>query len=237
MTFNDRMHYPGGKGRSYRELINLIPPHVRYVETHLGSGAVFRRKRPAVSSIGIDLDPAVISHWRAIADPSLTLIEGDALAILPTLGLGARDLVYCDPPYFPATRRQPRCYRFDYDEHDHERLLATLLGLDCCVVLSGYRNGLYDEALAGWHRTDYLALTHRGQVLESAWTNFAPGPLLHDYSYVGDDFRARERFRRRADGLARRILRSDPLELHAALARVAAEQPEAVLAAAERIPA
>ena len=34
------MRYDGGKGACYRQLINLMPPHRRYVETHLGGGAV-----------------------------------------------------------------------------------------------------------------------------------------------------------------------------------------------------
>jgi len=231
----ERIHYAGGKGHSYRDIINLMPPHRRYVETHLGGGAVFRHKRPAVVSIGIDLDPLVIERWRQIARQPTTLIQGDVLDILPTLGLGEGDLVYCDPPYHPATRRRSRCYRYDYQESDHVALLAALVALPCRVILSGYRNALYDAALSHWCRLDYLALTHRGQVLESAWTNFRPGPPLHDYSYVGGDFRERERFRRRTDGLARRIVRSDPLELHAALDRIAADHPQAVLAAAKRI--
>ena len=48
--------YPGGKGRSFRTLINLMPPHDRYVETHVGGGAVLRHKLAAKKSIGIDLD-------------------------------------------------------------------------------------------------------------------------------------------------------------------------------------
>ena len=229
------MHYRGGKGRAYREIINLMPPHDRYVETHLGAGAVLRHKRSAASAIGIDIDPAVIAKWRTMDCRNLTILLGDAHEIVPALGLGPGDLVYCDPPYHPATRRSERYYRHDYTDSDHRRLLDMLNGLACPVVLSGYGNPLYESELSHWSRTDYTAMTHRGTVVETAWTNFAPRPPLHDYSYVGGDFRAREKFRRRADGLARRILRADPLELHAALARVADDQPDAVLAAARSI--
>ncbi|MBS0352463.1 MAG: DNA adenine methylase, partial [Proteobacteria bacterium] len=48
------MSYPGGKGKCYQRLINLMPPHETYIETHLGSGAVLRNKRPAKTTIGID---------------------------------------------------------------------------------------------------------------------------------------------------------------------------------------
>ena len=36
------MTYPGGKGGNgfYQKIINLIPPHDVYIETHLGGGAI-----------------------------------------------------------------------------------------------------------------------------------------------------------------------------------------------------
>ncbi len=56
--------YPGGKGGAgvYQTLINLIPPHETYIETHLGGGAIMRFKRSAKINIGIDLDPDVTSQ-------------------------------------------------------------------------------------------------------------------------------------------------------------------------------
>lgn len=233
---SERFHHPGGKGLSFRGIINLMPPHRRYVETHLGAGAIMRHKRPAGENIGIEIDPEVVARWRALNLPHVTIIHGNAHVLVPTLALAEEDLLYCDPPYHPSTRRsRRRCYRYDYGEEDHRGLLDLLQGLRCRVILSGYRNELYDARLRDWVRTDYLALTHRGQVVESAWTNFQPGPPLHDYSHIGADFRERERFRRRASGLARRIGGTQPIELHAALADLASTHPEAVRAAAERI--
>ena len=57
--------YPGGKNGAgtYQRLINLMPPHEVYIETHLGSGALLRRKRPAKKNVGIDLDPLVIESF------------------------------------------------------------------------------------------------------------------------------------------------------------------------------
>jgi DNA adenine methylase len=37
-------------------------------------------------------------------------------------------------------------------EDDHRELLATLLRTKGKVILSGYSNPLYEEALAGWGR-------------------------------------------------------------------------------------
>ena len=42
-------------------LIGMMPRHDVYVETHLGSGAIMKRKPPAMHSIGIDLEAGAIS--------------------------------------------------------------------------------------------------------------------------------------------------------------------------------
>lgn len=227
--------YPGGKGGTYQHIINLMPPHSRYIETHLGAGAVIRRKRLARVSIGIDLDERVIARWRARGHPEVTIVQGDAVTVLPTLGVGQGDIVYSDPPFLPGSRRRDRIYRHDYKAADHERLIAVLRALPCGVVLSGYRSPLYDQLLRNWHRTDFPARTHAGTVVESAWTNFEPGDVLHDYSFVGDDFRQRERLRRRIRTLSKRLADAEPLERNAALAVLAELRPDAVAAAAGRL--
>lgn len=230
-------HYPGGKGRSYQHVINLMPPHERYVETHVGGGAVLRRKRPARENIIIDADPIVVGRWLRKRPPGVEVLHGDAVAILPMLGLDQNDLIYADPPYHPESRRTKRYYRFDYDHDDHVKLIDTLKALPCRVVLSGYRNELYEDRLSDWVRTDYVATTHNGVVTESAWTNFRPGPTLHDYRYVGRNFRERESFRRKTEGIVQRMSAAEPVELNAVLAELATSHPEAVLQAAKRISA
>lgn len=59
--------YPRGKAGSgvYQNIINLIPPHDVYIETHLGGGAILRKKRPAIVNIGLDIDPDIIDFWRS----------------------------------------------------------------------------------------------------------------------------------------------------------------------------
>jgi hypothetical protein len=228
-------HYPGGKGRSYQHVINLMPPHHRYIETHVGGGAVFLRKRAAAENIIIDIDPDVTDRWKSRNVENVVIRNGDVLAILPEFKLTDEDLIYSDPPYLPETRRTKKYYRHDYDEADHEALLALLLRLPCKVVLSGYRSELYDCYLREWTRTDYQALTHNGLVTESAWTNFAPGSVLHDYRYIGRGFREREASRRRRDNLFQRIASVDAIERNAVLADLANTHPEAVLQAARRI--
>lgn len=227
--------YPGGKGRSFRTLINLMPPHDRFIESHLGGGAVIRNKRGARGNIGIDIDERVIARWRAIGRPDVDVIHGSAISVLPTLDLRSEDFVYADPPYVPLTRRTHRYYRHDLCETEHEQLLLMLKSLPAMVMISGYPHALYDDLLSGWTRVDYPAQTHNGVVTEVAWMNYTPGPVLHDYRYFGENYRDRERFRRRADALLGKLVDADEVELNAALAVLAVKRPAAVRAAATRV--
>lgn len=70
-------------------------------------------------------------------------------------------LHYVDPPYLPETRAQGnrydlawRMYRHELTREDHAELLTFLRGLKGLVLLSGYPDPLYDEALPGWRRTE-----------------------------------------------------------------------------------
>lgn len=230
---HDVNHYPGGKGLSFRHIINLMPPHSRYIETHLGGGAVMRNKRPAERNIGIDIDERVAELWARRRH--CTVITGCVLDALPVLEPDADTLIYSDPPYLPGTRRTERYYRHDYSERDHERLLNLLTGVSSMVIVSGYPDPMYDALLRGWHRTSYRAATHRGVAEEVAWTNYKPGSLLHDYSYVGSNFRERESFRRRAGRLASSLQDAGELELNSALATLGERRPAALIAAAQRV--
>lgn len=201
--------YPGGKNGAgvFQTIINAMPRHRRYVEAFAGSAAVFRHKLPApAGSILIERDEDQAGQLRQLASPGVTILQGDALQLLasPDLALGDGDFVYLDPPYHPGARRDPAIYRHELDAAAHRHLVGSLLPAltDRRVLwaLSGYRHADYDEARArhGWHRLDYQAMTHRGPVIESLWTNYDPAAVqLHDYRHLGRDFRERERIGRK----------------------------------------
>lgn len=60
-------------------------------------------------------------------------------------------LIYADPPYLPETRTQ-RMYGQEMTLAEHIVMLDALKAHPGPVVLSGYANQLYDEALTGWRR-------------------------------------------------------------------------------------
>lgn len=209
------MRYPGGKGRCYQQIINLLPPHNTYIESHLGGGAVMRHKQPSSRNIGIDIDDRVIAKWRAEYPGACDLVNADANTFLRNYPFCGGELVYCDPPYLSSTRRRNKVYRFDYTESDHEELLVTLRALPCMVVLSGYASSLYQSLLSGWHQINFPAKTHAGLRTETVWINFERPKRLHDPRYMGKTFREREVIKRRHARLKSRLTRLPPAERHA----------------------
>ena len=195
------MNYPGGKGAVYQQLINLMPPHEVYIETHLGGGAVMRHKRPASSNIGIEKDPRIIALWEKNQPLSFKLVNDDAYNFLSNYKYTGSELVYCDPPYLQSTRkaRERKLYKYDYSYHEHSMLLKLLLSLPCKVMISGYESVLYKEMLKDWYTHTFQAVCHNGMGIEWVWMNY-PTPLeLHDYHYLGDTFRERERIKRKTN--------------------------------------
>ena len=57
--------YFGSKATSglCQAIISLMPPHDTYIETHLGSGAIMRRKPAALHNIGIEIHPRVLAAF------------------------------------------------------------------------------------------------------------------------------------------------------------------------------
>ena len=221
------MTYPGGKNKSgvYQTIINQMPPHRTYIEAFLGGGAIMRMKRPAMASIGIDSDARAIAEFMNQPDlVSTKLIVADALVFLANIHFCGDDLVYLDPPYLMSTRSSQRpIYRHEFNtEEDHAELLALIKRLPCMVMLSGYYSDLYADALQGWRTLSYQAMTRGGTpATEWLWMNY-PEPLeLHDYRYLGVDFRERERIKRKRERWRARLRRIPASERYAILSVLA----------------
>ena len=81
---------------------------------------------------------------------------------------------YVDPPYVHETRGDANAYAFEMDDRAHEELAGVLNGARGHVVLSGYRNPLYDRLYDRWRRVDAPEKTcHsvRSKRQESLWIN------------------------------------------------------------------
>jgi site-specific DNA-adenine methylase len=219
------MKYPGGKGKTYQHIINLMPVHRVYIETHLGGGAVMRNKLPAARSIGIDADSRAIAAWSLAPMPGVEVVCKRAEEFLETYEFQGDELVYVDPPYHPATRRQERVYRLDYTQEDHERLAMLLRELPCMVILSGYANPVYERVLIDWGTRTFQAKTHTDVRTETLWFNFEPPQQLHDNRHIGNNFRERQTIRRRMNRLQERVSRMDAVERSAFIEWLNEEYP------------
>ena len=100
-------------------------------------------------------------------------------------------------------------------------LLALALGLPCMVMISGYWSELYADLLTGWRAVGFLTRDRAGNWREErVWMNYPEPVALHDYRFLGDDFRERERIRRKRLRWRRRLARMDVLERRAILAEI-----------------
>lgn len=189
--------YFGSKATSglCQPIIAMMPPHDTYIETHLGGGAIMKRKQPALNNIGIDLNQRSLSKFDC--HYPVTLVNGCAHDFLAHYHYQGNELVYCDPPYLLQTRSSKRRYRFDYREQDHVALLELLKTLPCHVILSGYASSLYDELLKGWNITELQVMNQAGVRTEKLWFNFTVD-RVHWASYAGKNFTDRQRIKRKA---------------------------------------
>ena len=197
------MAYFGSKATSglCQPLIAMMPPHDTCIETHLGGGALMRRKPAALRNIGIDRDARALDGFEC--DYPVELIHGCAHRFLSEYAFEGSELLYSDPPYLRRTRTSKHRYRFDYEEADHVELLELLKGVRCQVMVSGYGSALYEERLGGWRRVELQVMNHAGVRTECVWMNFAPD-RLHWARYAGRNFTDRQRIKRKAQSWGRR---------------------------------
>ena len=140
------MGYFGSKATSglCQPLIAMMPPHDTYIETHLGGGAIMRRKPAALRNIGIDRDARALDASSSATTPSSSL-HGCAHRFLSEYAFEGSELIYSDPPYLRRTRTSKHRYRFDYEEADHVELLELAQGR----AVSGDGLGVWLGAVRG----------------------------------------------------------------------------------------
>ena len=199
------MSYPGGKGGLFRQLINLIPAHSTYIESHLGNGAVLRHKTPVARSLGLEVDDTVIERWADASIPGFELIQQDATSFLRSFPFTGNEFVYADPPYVPASRRRTRVYRHELDEQAHGELLDVLDAIPAKVMLSGYGSPLYDQRLAHWNRIEFDVGSHGLRHREVVWLNYESPAVPCDLRFIGSTFRERQRIRRKQERMQAKI--------------------------------
>ena len=105
-------------------MVLMTPPHRTRIETHPGSGAIMKRKPPALHNIGIDLDTQVVAGLAC--DCPVELVNGCCHRFLSEFAFDGTEPVYSDPPFLLQTGKSLRRCRHDDEEADHVALLALL---------------------------------------------------------------------------------------------------------------
>jgi hypothetical protein len=204
-----------------------VSPDAASVAAIAANGGAAQRDPLAGSGEGFDTFRSINAgngEATRLASPghSWQFLNTDALAWLASYPWRGDEFVYLDPPYLLETRRQHRrLYRYELERADHERLLAILLWLPCPVMVSGYWSRLYADYLSSWHTATFETITRGGKpATEWVWMNYPAPVALHDYRYLGDGFRERERIKRKIRRWVEKLRKMDILEKQAILAAI-----------------
>lgn len=163
-----------------------------------------RAKERAGIEIGLDIDSNVLGRSDLIRK-GINLIHDDGISYLEKYPFEGHEVVYCDPPYLPITRKRASVYRHDLSENDHLRFLDVISKLNAKILISGYDNQIYREYLKGWNVYSFSSKAHDGIRQEYLWYNYDVPSKLHDYRYLGSNFRERQTIRRRLQRIQSRL--------------------------------
>ncbi len=82
--------------------------------------------------------------------------------------------IYADPPY-PISTRSKRIYKHEMTDDDHIKLLEVLKKHKGPVMISTYKNELYDKMLEEWNIEQITVQTEMGKsAVETVYMNYAP---------------------------------------------------------------
>ena len=199
--------YPGGKNGSgtYQQIINKIPIHNFYFEGFAGSAAIYRIIKPAANAILCDICSSQVSKLKLLENRDPIAICFDTSRNIDFIvnflnflsDAGRQVFAYFDPPYpFSVRSCQRNLYDFELSDQDHIALLSSLISARFNCMISTYDSPMYCSMLDGWNKYSFQSTTHRGSKTETIYFNYNPPSQLHDYSFIGNDFREREQFSR-----------------------------------------
>lgn len=229
IKINGLDNYFGGKGAAgtYQQIINCIRPHDILIIPFLGNCAVTRYIRRSNTTIGIDADPRIIKLWEKEKFDWIKLYCGCGIKALEgfliSVAQDNRCSIYCDPPYLIESRKSKKnVYEYEMSYEDHERLLKAIKQFNCDVLISTYPNDLYANELKDWYCISFQSATRQGMATELLYMNYKPDGTLHDYSFLGKNFRERERIKKKVNRWAKNLNRLNAFERNAILNAITA---------------
>lgn len=211
--------YFGGKSSDghFHQIINLIPPHRNYIELFGGKLGIYRHKKPAFRTLVVEKDESLAPYYESLNFMQIEELDvfinhlyapfrvkayyiGDAFEVIEkfSFDLNQEDnFIYIDPPYpLDARKSQRPVYRYELDNLQHQTLCKYVNSLTMAnIAISTYANEIYNEEFLGhdhWNICEVAAQTRHGRVTEQLWMNYKNPEELHDYRYLGANYRERE---------------------------------------------
>ena len=89
-------------------------------------------------------------------------------------------LIYLDPPYVRSSRKSGALYKHEMSDEQQIQLLELISNSKAKIIISGYRNDLYDKYLCSWETDSTLSQTTSTKMAEEViWMNYkAPAKQL-----------------------------------------------------------
>lgn len=211
--------YFGGKGASNvpQQIINIIPPHRLLYIPFMGHCAITRSIKPAWTTYLNDKNSSVVNKWKDFFKNSTDLkyffSNTEATAFLKSIPDVDDQVIYLDPPYLHKTRLSKHRYKHEMSREQHIELLNEIKRFKNPVLISHYKNDLYDKMLIGWNTISFQSQTRSGKPrTETVYFNYPTPKVLHDYSFVGNDYKSREHYKNKAKRLVAKWEKMTALE-------------------------
>jgi DNA adenine methylase len=216
---NGYTSYDGGKSGNgtFQVLINHVPPCHVFCSLFLGNCGLTRYIKPAALNILNDKDIAVTDAWQQSGlSENYEIFNEDAIDVLIAINerlatIADSVFIYLDPPYLMETRKGKNpIYKFEMTTLDHQLLLDKVIEMDKIgfkFMISHYPNAMYDELLPTWIIHDFYSKIRNGMALERIYMNYELTDKLHDYTYIGGDFREREKNNRIKNNFVKKVKR------------------------------
>lgn len=82
-------------------------------------------------------------------------------------------LIYLDPPYVRSSRKSGALYKHEMNDQQQVRMLEIITQSKAKIILSGYRNELYDKWLSDWETDATMSQTTSTAMAEEViWMNY-----------------------------------------------------------------
>ena len=206
-----------------QHLINRVPEHNTFCTLFARHCGLFKKIKRAKRVIINDLDPAIYTMWREEfkGHRDVDILNTDAILVLQARKIGNQSLdfpsvfIYLDPPFLHHTRKRPNTCKYDFElsEAQHQTLIDAVIEFKHAkIMLNHYECPEYERLTeSGWYKHRYPTMTHGGMTTVTIYMNYPPPTQLHDYRFIGADFREREAQKRIKVNMLKKLERLAPV--------------------------